>query len=236
MNIGIKSVLAGVILIFLLGATEINIGVNNQVNTGRIVGGNCRQGDGVIVKERRALDQFKNIAIDGIFIVNITCGSKEEVFISADKNLHSLITAVVKDRKLSLSTTASYCTENSFVVDIVQKEIGTISVDGSSELFVDCKSFANDQLSVELRGTSTMKMNGAVKSFAINLQDTADLDAAEFKAKEVRIQASDASVARLNVSGKLSGTGTDASEIHYRGQPQVVDVDVQDASEVAAED
>jgi hypothetical protein len=236
MNIGVKGVLAGVILIFLLGATEINIGVNNQVNTGKIVGGNCRQGDGVIVKERRALDQFKDLAIDGIFAVNITCGKKDEVFISADKNLHSLITAVVRDRKLSLSTTASYCTENSFVVDIVQKEIGKISVDGSSELFVDCKSFANDQLSVELRGSSTMKMNGAVKSFTINLQDSSELDAAEFNAQEVRIQAGDASVARLNVSGKLSGTGTDASEIHYRGQPRVVDVDVQDASEVAAED
>lgn len=236
MKIGTKSVLAGVILIFLTGATEINIGVNNQVNTGTIVGGNCRQGDGVIVKEQRALKQFKDLAIDGIFVVNLTCGAKDEVFITADKNLHSLIVAEVKDRKLHLSTSASYCTENSFIVDIVQKEIGKISVDGSSELTVDCKSFENDRLSVELRGTSTMKINGAVSSLTVNLQDTAELDAAEFNAEEVAVKASDASVARLNVSGKLSGSGSDASEIHYRGRPRVVEVDVQDASEVAAED
>lgn len=236
MNIGIRSVLAGVILIFLLGATEINIGVNNQVNTGKIVGSNCRQGDGVVMKERRALDQFKDLVIDGIFVVNVRCGSKDEVFVTADKNLHSLITAVVKDRRLNLSTTASYCTQNSFIVDIVQKEIGSITADGSSELVVDCKSFANDKLSVELRGTSNMKINGAVKSFTINLQDSSELDASGFSVKDARIKASDATVARLNVSGKLSGTSSDASEIHYRGQPKTVDVDVQDAGEIAADD
>lgn len=236
MNIGIKSVFAGLVLIFLLGATEINIGVNNQVNTGRIVGGNCRQGDGDIIKERRELDQFKDLAIDGIFTVNVRCGQKSEVSVTADKNLYSLITTVVEDNTLHLSTSESYCTQASFVIDIVQKEIGSITADGSSEMVVDCNSFKDDKLSVELRGTSIMKISGAVDSFTLNVQDTAEIDASEFKAGKVDIKASDATVARINVSEKLTGVGSDASEIHYKGQPQIVEVDAQDVSEFTPED
>lgn len=236
MNIALKCILAGSAMVLLMGATEINIGVNNQVNTGTIVGGNCRKGDGKIVKEPRSVGPFKELALDGIFVVNLSCGPKSEVLVTADKNLHPLIDTVVKDKKLSLSTTESYCTENSFVVDIVQKDLSAITADGSSELVVDCASFVNDKLSVELRGTSTMKISGTVKSLDLHIQDTAEFDGTELKAGSISITASDATVARLNVSGKLTGSGSDASEIHYWGKPKVVQVNAQDVSEFTAEE
>ncbi|HBG20719.1 MAG: hypothetical protein A2X81_00420 [Desulfobacterales bacterium GWB2_56_26] len=237
MNIGIKYALAGSALVFLLGATtEINIGVNNQVNTGTIVGGNCRKGNGIIVKEQRSLEAFKDLAVEGVFVVNLSCGPKSEVAVTADKNLHPLIDAVVKNNKLSLSTTESYCTENSFVVDIVQKDLSSITADGSSELVVDCSSFVNDKLSVDLHGTTTLKISGTVKSLDLKIQDTAEFDGSELNAGNISIKASDATTARLNVTGKLTGTGTDASTIHYSGKPKVVDVDAQDVSEFTPED
>lgn len=236
MNIGLKCILGGSALVFLLGATEINIGVNNQVNTGTVVGGNCRKGNGKIVKEQRSVDPFKELALEGVFVVNLSCGAKPEVTVTADKNLLPLIDTVVRDKKLSLSTTESYCTENSFVVDIVQKDLSAITADGSSELVVDCSSFVNDKLSVNLRGTSSMKIAGIVKSLDLHIQDAAEFDGTELQAGNISIKASDASVARLNVSGKLIGSGSDASEIHYSGKPKTVQVEVQDVCEVTPEE
>ena len=235
MNIGMKWGLAGSALIFLMGATEINIGVNNRVNTGTITSG-CKKGDGKVVKEQRPVGPFDELAVDGVFRVNISCGPEPEVFVTADKNLHPLIETAVSGRKLSLSTSDSYCTDNFFVVDIVQRGFGAILADGSSELTVDCGSFMNDKLSVELRGTSAMKISGTVKSLDLHVREAAEFDGSALKAENIAIKASDAAVARLNVSVKLAGTGTDASEIHYRGNPRIVQVDVQDAGEIVPEE
>jgi hypothetical protein len=223
------------LLVFLLGATEINIGVNNQVNTGKIVGGNCLQGNGKVTKKRLVVEQFKDIVVDGVFNVNVTCGKSPEITIMADENLHSLISAGVKNGKLQLSTSGSFCTTNSFVADIFLNELASISADGSSELVVNCNNAANGKLAIDLRGTSSMTASGTAKNVRISLQDSTSLDALQLKAENVYVKASDASTARVNVSQKLTGEGSDASTISYRGQPQIVKVQTADASECAPE-
>jgi len=224
------------LLVFLLGATEINIGVNNQVNTGKIVGGNCLQGNGNVTKKRLVVEQFKDIVVDGVFRVNVMCGKNPEITITADENLHSLISAAANNGKLQLSTTGSYCATNSFVADISLNELASIIADGSSELEVNCNSAANGKLAIELRGTSSMTISGTAKNVRMSLQDSTEIDAFQLKAEMVDIKASDASTARVNVSQKLTGSGSDASTINYRGQPRIVKVQTSDASECSPED
>lgn len=227
---------ATLVLLFLLGATEINIGVNNQVNTGKIVGGNCLQGNGNVTKKRLVVEQFKEIVVDGVFVVNVVCGQSPDITITADQNLHSLISAVVKNGKLHLSTSGSYCTTNSFIADISLNELASITADGSSEFAVECNSAANGKMEFDLRGTSSMVVSGKAKTVSMSLQDSTELDALRLKAENVHIKASDASTAHINVSQKLSGEGSDASTIRYRGQPPIVKVQTADASECSPED
>jgi len=226
---------AWVMLVFLLGATEINIGVNNQVNTGKIVGGNCLQGNGNLTKKRLVVEPFKDIVIDGVFRVNVVCGQNPEISITADQNLHSLISPVVKNGKLHLSASGSYCTTSSFVADISLNELASITAEGSSELVVNCNSVANGKLVIDLRGTSSMNASGIAKNVQLTLQDSTELDAFQLKAETVNIKASDAATAHLNVSQKLTGQGSDASTINYRGQPRMVNVQTVDASECSPE-
>jgi len=122
----------------LMSATEINIGVNNTVNTGKIVGGSCVQGSNKLTTERMAVSSFTSIVVEGVFIVNVTCGEAAAVTITADDNLHSLISGKVKGSVLHLDTTGSYCTSNSFVADISLPELASLSVDGSSDLTLEC--------------------------------------------------------------------------------------------------
>ncbi|MFH0785042.1 MAG: DUF2807 domain-containing protein [Pseudomonadota bacterium] len=224
------------ILIFLMGATEINIGENNKVNTGKIVGGNCLQGNGNVTKKQLAVGQFTDIIVDGIFKVNIICGKKQELTITAEENLHPLISAVVKNGKLHLSTTGSYCTTNTFVADISLQSLASITADDSSELVVNCNSTVNDKLAIDLRGASSMAISGIAKNVSMILQDSTELDAFQLKAETVEIKASDAATAHVNVSKKLIGQGSDASTINYRGRPQRVQVTTVDASDCSPED
>ncbi|MBU1566236.1 MAG: DUF2807 domain-containing protein, partial [Proteobacteria bacterium] len=225
-----------VLLVFLLGATEINIGTNNQVNTGKIVGGNCLQGNGNLSAKRLAVEQFKEIVVDGIFVVNVSCGQKPGISITADENLHTLISAVVKNGQLHLSTSGSYCTTNSFVADITLPELASVTADGSSELVVNCNSATNGKLAIYLRGTSSMIVSGSVENVHMSLQDSTELDAFQLKAESVTVKASDAATAHVNVTENLTGEGSDASTIIYRGHPQTVKVQIVDASECSPEE
>ncbi len=224
------------LMVFLLGATEINIGTNNQVNTGKIVGGNCLQGNGNLTKRRMALEHIKDISVDGVFRVNVVCGKSPELTITADQNLHSLISAVNKNGKLQLSTSGSYCTTNSFLADITVNELASVTADGSSELVVNCSSAANSKLTIDLRGTSSMTISGTAANVRMSLQDSTEIDAFQLKTETINVKASDASTARVNVSRSLTGTGSDASTISYRGRPQTVKVQTTDASECSPED
>lgn len=228
--------LASLTLVSPVEAIEINIGSNNQVNTGKTVGGNCLQGSGKLTQKRVDVEQFKDIVVDGVFDVNVSCGHSAGVSITADDNLHSLISVTTKNGKLHLSTLGSYCTANSFKADISLVELASISADGSSELVADCSTAANGKLSLDLRGTSSMTISGKVKDITLTLQDSIELDATQLVAENVSIKISDAATARVNASKKLIGEGSDASEIHYRGQPQVVNVKTLDASECSPED
>lgn len=223
-------------LVFLMGATEINIGENNKVNTGKIVGGNCLQGNGKVTKKTLNLESFTDISIDGIFKVNIICGKKQELTIAADENLHSLISAEVEHGKLILSTTGSYCTTNSFVVDISLQKLASITAGDSSEVDARCNTGVSDKLSIDLRGASSMAISGSAKNVSLNLQDSTELEAFHFKAENVEIKASDAATAHVNASKMLVGHGSDASTINYRGRPQKVQVVTEDASDCSPED
>jgi Putative auto-transporter adhesin, head GIN domain len=227
---------SSVLLVFLMGATEINIGDNNQVNTGKIIGGNCLQGNGKLIKKRLVVGQFNDILVDGTFTVNVSCGQHSEISITADENLHSLISTVVNNGKLHLSTSGSYCTTNSFVAEVSLQNLASITADGSSELMVNCSSVANGKLDIDLRGTSSMVISGRAKNVNMSLQDSTELEAFQLKAEAVTIKASDASTARVNVSQKLTGEGSDASTIIYRGHPQIVKVQTADASECSPDD
>ncbi len=232
--VGVAS--ACMMLVFLMGATEINIGENNKVNTGKVVGGNCLQGNGNVTQKQLTVGQFTDIIVDGIFKVTITCGKKQELTISAEENLHSLISAVVKSGKLHLSTTGSYCATNTFVADISLQNLASITADDSSELVVSCNAAVNDKLTIDLRGASSMAVSGMIKDVSIKLQDSTELDAFQLKVESVEIKASDAATAHVNVSKKLIGQGSDASTINYRGRPQKVQVTTVDASDCSPED
>jgi hypothetical protein len=235
-----RSVLALLALVLisplLMGATEINIGVNNTVNTGKIVGGNCLQGNNKLTKKQIAVSSFRNIAVDGVFLVNVSCGKQASLAITADDNLHSLISAVVKDGTLRLSSSGSYCTSHSFVAEVSLSELSSVSATGSSELAIECTKTAGGRLTIDLHDATSMKVSGQVEQLHVTVQESSELDAYGLTAQAVTVKASDAATARLTATHKLIGQATEASTVTYRGRPKTVNVDTADASECSPDE
>lgn len=218
-----------------VGNTEINIGVNNSVNTGKIVGYDCNKGSGILKKQQRSTGLFEKINIDGSFNVNIVIGQKSALRVTADSNLLSLISTEIKNKTLYIATTGSFCTSNSLLVDITTKKIASIVSRGTSEVVVDAGSFYVDSIFIDLADTSSMMISGKGEKADIILQDASELNASRFEVKEVTINTSGAAEARIMVTGSLSAQSRDASEVHYRGEPGVVKKNVLDAGDILPE-
>jgi hypothetical protein len=131
-NMRIRRLLAGgspllwllPLVVLVCGATVINIGRNNTVNTGVVVGGgDCRQGDGTVASETRQVPPFHSIAVDGVFEVVLRCGARQELAVTAEKNLLPYITTAVEDGQLQLGSSGSYCTTRTIEVVIEVPEL-----------------------------------------------------------------------------------------------------------------
>lgn len=212
-------------------AVEINIGINNSVNTGTITGGDCYKGNGKITSQQRQISEFTELEIDGVFEVKISSGKKASLQLSADGNLLKFIETTVTDGKLLLTSSGSYCTTNAFVVEVTTPALGGIFADGASDIVADLNASKMHSLDVHLRGTTTLQVAGESDNMNIQLYDTAELDATRLKAGSVHVEAGDATVGRLLVTHKLTGVSRDASEIHYMGSPGIIKVQAEDAGE-----
>ncbi len=221
-------------LFFLFGFQNINIGVNNQVNTGGIVGGDCIQGNGRMTEEVRHTEPFSEIHVEGVFDVHLSCGDRQRVEITADSNLHSKIITTVKNGRLTVYAKGAVCTQNPMAVKITtRKALRKIAADGSSDLVGLLNSCPSKELSVDLQDSCTLKLVGSTQNLELRLQGASEFDGEAFHAQNVKIITEDATEAKIFVTDTLSGSAGGTSEVQYGGNPVHVQVDTSDIGEVS---
>lgn len=221
-------------LLFLFGFQNINIGVNNQVNTGGIVGGDCIQGNGRMTEEARDTEPFSEINIEGVFDVNFSCGDRYLIEITADSNIHKKIITEVKKGKLTVYAKGAVCTQNPMAVKItIKKPLRKMTANGSSDLVGHLNGCSSDELSVDLQGACTMKLVGSTQNLELRLQGASEFDGEKFQAQNVKIITEDATEAKIYVTDRLSGSAGGTSEVQYGGNPAHVLVDISDIGEVS---
>ncbi|WP_457576836.1 GIN domain-containing protein [Desulfomarina sp.] len=221
-------------LFFLFGFQNINIGVNNQVNTGGIVGGDCIQGNSRMTEEVRHAEPFSEINVEGVFDVHLSCGDRQRVEITADSNLHSKIITKVKNGKLTVFSEGAVCTQNPMVLKItIKKTLEKIAASGSSDLVGLLNTCSSDKLLVDLEGASTMRLAGSTRELELRLQGASEFDGEDFHVQNVKIITEDATEAKIFVTDNLSGSVGGTSEVQYDGNPAHVQVDTSDIGEVS---
>ncbi len=221
-----------IFLVPLLGFTEINIGVNNQVNTGTVVGAGCTQGNGETKKEARVVKKFNEIRVSGVFEVVVRCGKEQKVEVTADSNLLTSISTSVTSGILEISSKGAICTQNPMILEIYPVQLNRVVVDGSNEVMLNGGKCISELLAISLDGTSTMKLIGSGNALDIHLGGTAELDSLGYEARNIQIHSSDATEAQVYVTEKLTGVTSGTSEITYSGNPGLVSVESHDISEI----
>ncbi len=208
------------------------------------------KGNGNVVSEKRDVGSFNSIDVSNALDVIITQSGACTVEVEADENLQEIILTKVKGGTLYV-----YCSENirkakktavyisfedleklevSGAVDL--ESAGTITVDdlkvrasGASDLEL---SLSCGDLKFNVSGASDVDVDGNAANLDINISGASDMDAFQLKAEKVFVDASGASNIKIHALQRLSAESSGASDIIYKGDPEVNRISTSGAGDV----
>jgi len=199
------------------------------------------QGNGNVVnKKRKISNDFVRLKVNKGIHVFITRDSKPSLVVEADENLHELITTVVENGTLTISTTRNIGRAQAKNIHLSVENLNEILVSSGAEvssentlvtekLSVDASSGAEVKLQLKVADLTCDTSSGAMVRFKGKVNDLvvtsssgSNINAFELDSKNCDAQASSGSNIKVNVSGNFVGRASSGAHIKYSGNPKTV--------------
>ena len=188
------------------------------------------KGSGNVQTDKRTVNSFKAVEVGGVFIVEITAQKDFSVEVEADDNLLPLIKTESDGETLKIETEQRFSTRSPIKVRISTPDVENLRISGASKVSV--ANLNNDSFSVDSSGASKIKIEGATKTFTVDMSGASKLEAENFKSENVSVDASGASCATVSVSSDLKVDLSGASRVVYYGSPSNLEKRTSGASSV----
>ena len=202
---------------------------------------NVTNGSGTLTTETRGVSGFTRIDMRTAAKVVLTIGDVEEVTVTADDNLQTLIRTTVENGWLVIDNpdNQNYKPSTPIAVEITIPVLSEITLSGAGDIIAS--SVDTDSLVVNLRGAGNITITGLnAASLAVNINGAGDLlmtgrvneqvvtisgagdyQAAELSSTDAVITVSGAGNAFVSVNGTLGANISGAGDITYGGSPTV---------------
>lgn len=232
MSFKLRKVFAFSLLIFAMGYTS------------------AQTGSGHVVDQNRNLSDFSFIEVEDGIDVYLTPGSATTVMVKADDNLVDKIQTKVSGQVLSIEMSGSYRQAKKLEVHISLPKIAGIAASGGSDVY-STKRFDVSDLKLELSGGSDISfelnadklyctlsggsdadLKGTVNVLKAQTSGGSDLKAKYLEIRKCELYASGGSDAYVWVKDQLEMEASGASDIYYRGQPNITRQRASGASDI----
>lgn len=210
------------------------------------------------IKKDFDLNDFDAIDVSGTFDLEVVKGDHFSVTFIGDKNAIEALDVNVDDNRLNVSLNninswlnllknkdvpvikgyitmpslininesgASTCTINGF-----DEEDITIEISGASSGKVNSKA---QNFDIELSGASKLNISGVANYASISVSGVAEVNAYNLMLNNAEVDASGASKINLSVIQELEADASGVSKINYKGNPQSVKSDLSGAANIA---
>lgn len=198
------------------------------------------RGNGKIESEKRSVDSFTEVRLEGNYEVGLKHGLKEQVVIVTDENLLQYIDTEVEHGVLIIEDSEKirsqdgikiYITYNSLTSlrsagasvikseDKIVSEVFSLEVPGAG--VVELEVEVND-LEVVLAGAGLVKLSGSARSQSVSLNGVGSLEAYELESDNCEVSVSGVGGAKVNVKENLNANVNGIGGIKYKGNPKVV--------------
>ena len=208
------------------------------------------KGDGNIKKETRAVSDFSEIEVSGMYQVYLTQGKTNSLVIEGDENLMQYIITknnndkLIIEAKKSLNPTGDikiYLTFTSLesidlsgaceVIGEGRLKFDEIKFEGSgaSEFTLDMKA---NKVGFDLSGASEIRLTGKANKVTLDGSGAIKISAFDFIINDCEVDLSGASEAKLNVTNNLSIDVSGAATITYKGGAKIIKQSTSGASSI----
>jgi hypothetical protein len=210
-------------------------------------------GSGNVVTQEEPITDFDKVDISHSFDVYISQGESFSVVIRVDDNLveHLQVVKQGSTLKIGLKPNRNYTIRNATMeAEVTMPELTGLDLSGAShanitgfkstkDLTVDLSSASSlhgdieaGDISIDLSSRSEMTLTGSGGDATIDISSGSNLDLSEFAVTNARVEASSASTATVNASGRLDVDASSASNVYYLGDPTMGEIDTSSESSV----
>lgn len=202
---------------------------------------NVTNGSGTLTTETRGVSGFARIDLRTAANIELTMGDAEEVTVTADDNLQTLIVTTVENGWLVIDTpnNQNYKPSRPVVVKVTIPVLSEITLSGAGDitasgvdtdsLIVNLSGAGNvhitglnaASLAANISGAGSMTLTGGVNEQVVTISGAGDYNAAELSSTDAVITVSGGGDAAVNAAGTLDANISGAGNITYSGDPTV---------------
>lgn len=207
-------------------------------------------GNGNVVVKNVEIDTVLTLIVSDRLEATLIPSDSFKVVIEADENLHEFIFVEEEHDQLHIYSDKYIRLAKAKNVYIYANSINSIDVSAGATLHMS-DSLTMDIFSLDASSGSdvnilghfgTMYVNGSSASdidlvgscndLEVNMSSASDLQAYDFEAKRVSVTASSAADVRIHVTDEAEFDASSASDIIYRGNPEVISSNSSSAADI----
>ena len=175
--------------------------------------------------ERRELQGFDRLLVEGAYRVEVACGGAgPSLEIEADDNLLPLIRTPVEGGRLRVHSERGLSMKALPVLRITVPDLREIELPGASDFTLT--GVRNESLTIDVPGASKLRVEGETGRLEVNLSGAGLVDAEGLRARHVAANCSGAGSISVHASEALDASVSGVGTINYAGDPATVNSNV----------
>lgn len=210
---------------------------------------------GPVVEEQRNVEDFYKLEVSSGIDVKLLQGSQHRVVIKASENIMDDVETEVINGKLKVSMERNWFRGGASVeAEITFVELTSIDLSAGSDLESE-GNLVFDDLEIRASAGSDLKMNleassvnlmassgsdatisGSAKFFEAKVSSGSDVNAYDFETANATLECSSGSDVKAFVTETLNVKASSGSDVHYRGDPNLVEVNTSSGADLIKTD
>jgi hypothetical protein len=173
------------------------------------------QGSGVAAREDRQVGPFEQVELDGSPSVEIEVGPAQSVRVEGDDNIVPLITTVVADNTLKISSNDSYRAKTPIKVSITVPRL--VGVAGLGSGSIGARGVVADNFAASLHGSGAIQLAGTATALAASLDGSGSLAAAALATARVAVSINGSGGADVHATEQVVANINGSGSVRYGG-------------------
>lgn len=195
---------------------------------------NIVKGSAVAGTDKRVVNNFHRVKIQGGIAVNYRPSQNAQVEVTGDQNLLPLITTLVHDGELVISSRENYQTALPLTVNLSSPNLEAVLLQGSGDVYL--RELNEKILTLIISGSGNATLDGKTAKLTVQVSGSGDVNAKALQSEYADIQITGVGNINVTVTEALKAGIMGSGDITYFGHPKKVDPSILGSGDIVAGD